>query len=147
MKTRRDPARPRGTRSECASFTLIEMLAVMAIIAIIAGIIIAGSSQAQRQSDIKRARAGLEKLKLAIEEYRAQRGQVPSSSFNGAMDNTAWQMLTNYARGLVFPDDFRDSWGRAYLYTNRTRFSYLIMSKGPDTNAPHDDITNEQAGD
>ena len=150
MNTLRNGRKIEGTGR--ASFTLAEMLAVMAIIAIIAGIIVAGSAYAQRQASAKRARAGLEKLKLAIEEYRATMGRVPDNSYNGSMTNNAtWGDLASNTlrRVIVYPDDFVDPWGRAYLYTNRTRFSYLLMSSGPDDNknATYDDITNEQAND
>lgn len=148
----KDAARPARRNSVCdgrSSFTLVEMLTVMAIIAIIAGIIVAGSSYAQRQADIRHARAGMEKLKFAIEEYRAAMGRVPDSTYNGNMTNNAtWGVLaSNALRRVVYPTDFIDPWGRSFLYTNRTRFSYLLMSRGPDANANYDDITNEQVGD
>ncbi len=148
MKKTAEWCRGKQTHDDRSSFTLVEMLAVMAIIAIIAGIIVAGSTYAQRQADRQRALAGLEKVKFAIEEYRATMGQVPNSTYNGPMTNeTTWGLLaSNALTNVVFPDDFIDPWGRAFLYTNRSQFSYLIMSHGPDRNASHDDITNEQSG-
>ncbi len=132
-----------------AAFTLVEMLAVMAIIAILAGIIVAGSSFIQRESDRKRARAGLEKIKIALEEFRVQRGKYPDQTFNGPMTNANWAVLSTIAKDFRHPADAEDPWGRPYYYTNRSRFSYLILSRGPnaDNNATWDDITNEQAGE
>jgi type II secretion system protein G len=150
------PAAPLAGSSR-ASFTLVEMLAVMAIIAILAGIIVAGSNYAQRQSDMKRARAGLERIKYALEDYRAAMGRYPTNSVsggvtnfvNGSMTNDAWAALTNYHRSLKHPDDLIDPWGRSYIYTNRSRFTYLLMSRGPDATLTNtwDDITNEQVGE
>jgi len=132
-----------------AAFTLVEMLAVMAIIAILAGIVVAGSSFIQREADRKRARAGLEKIKIALEEYRLARGRYPDQTFNGAMTNANWAVLSTLARDFKHPADAEDPWGRPYYYTNRSRFSYLILSRGPnaDNNATWDDITNEMAGE
>lgn len=135
--------RGRGTES----FTLVEMLAVMAIIALLAAVIVAGSAYAGRKADQKRARAGIERLKFALESYRAENGRYPT--WNGAMDAGSWNTLTNLDRSLKFPDDMRDPWGNAFLYTNRSRFSYLIMSRGPKSgnSETFDDITNEQVGE
>lgn len=139
-----------GRRTARHAFTLVEMLTVMAIIAILAGIIVAGSAYAQRQADRRRALATLERLKMAIEEYRVETGKIPDSSFNGDMNSSAWQNLASQAvfrRYVTYPDDFLDPWGRPFVYTNRGRFAYLLMSRGPDHTSPHDDITNEQPGD
>ncbi len=129
------------------AFTLVEMLAVMAIIAMLAAVIVAGSAYAGRRADQKRARAGIERLKLALEAYRVENGRYPPATFNGPMDASQWSVLATLDRTLKHPDDMRDPWGRAYLYTNRSRFAYLIMSKGPKDADAFDDITNEQVGE
>lgn len=140
----------RKTRSRRgAAFTLVEMLAVMAIIAILAGLIAAGSAYIQRDADRKRAQAGLEKIKLALEAYRVRMGRYPNATFNGPINAAAWSQLSTMYPPFRHPDDAIDPWNRPYLYTNRSRFSYLIMSQGPnaDPAATWDDITNERAGD
>ncbi len=59
------------------AFTLIEMMTVMAIILVLAGMVIGISRYATAKSDIAHTQATIEKVKNALEEYRLDRGSYP----------------------------------------------------------------------
>jgi prepilin-type N-terminal cleavage/methylation domain-containing protein len=61
-------------------FTLVELLAVMAIIAIIAGLTIGAFSYANRRSVESRTKAEIKALELAIEAYKLDKGAYPASA-------------------------------------------------------------------
>ncbi|MBI5365412.1 MAG: prepilin-type N-terminal cleavage/methylation domain-containing protein [Planctomycetes bacterium] len=69
----RSPGRARG-------FTLIEVLIVIAIIGILAGLAVPALVGAKRQSRIRAAQADLSGLKAALEVYNTRFGDYPPSS-------------------------------------------------------------------
>ena len=58
-------------------FTLIEMITVMAVIAILASIVLAVNSFVQRKSSTIRATTEIETIKAALASYKADNGSVP----------------------------------------------------------------------
>ena len=123
---------PSGRRpavlSRCG-FTLIEMLSVMVIIALLTAIIVSGMSVATRKSDISRARADLEKLRIVIEEAKLNSGAYP-----GGLPSA--------------PNVTNDPWGQGYHYAfpgATTPSLYDLWSLGPnrtDEGGLGDDISN-----
>ena len=84
MKTeRRDTMRRNG------GFTMVELLAVMAIIVILMGIIVGGAGYAQRKSAEAKTRQIFEEVRSGIEEFKSDYGYVPPSTTT-AMDATKW---------------------------------------------------------
>ena len=75
MKRSSDKFQPRTL-----SFTLIEMLAVITIIMILAGIIFTSFSSALRQTHITKARADSQMIKVALTQYYSEYGKWPSCS-------------------------------------------------------------------
>jgi len=110
-------------------FTLVEMLAVMVIIALLTAIIVSAMSVATRKADINRARADLEKLKTGIESYK--------------LDNGAYPGGLPFVAGVT-----NDPWGQAYHYAYpgaNTPSLYDLYSTGPnrmDDGGKGDDVSN-----
>lgn len=128
-----------------SGFTLVELLAVTAIIAIVAGIVLGISGYASKKSDRAKALSDLEKLKMAMEEYRMVKGRY----FNASGDVTTItdggqafsNVLSQYATGLRMTDP----WGRPYRYANSTPYVYRMWSKGPqDDPVSSDDIDSSK---
>lgn len=122
-------------------FTILELLAVMAIIAILAGLGAKGYSLARRQAKEDRAKAELEKLRTALEEYRVEFGAYPEQEQAGSIGNLAnIGFLTASVEGI----ELVDPWGRDYQYERgrgpENRFLYRIWSQGQDADTEKDDI-------
>jgi prepilin-type N-terminal cleavage/methylation domain-containing protein len=67
-------------RPPCNAFTLVEMLVVMAVIAILAGIILALNGNIQTTSARSRASSEIKALSAACEAYKADNGGYPQGS-------------------------------------------------------------------
>ena len=139
-------------------FTLIELLAVFAIITILAGLIVAASSFASRRAAEARTLANMKKIELALENYLQDRGYFPQhptpcvfylrqQTTAGTDDKDEWTNLTTrrpYLDG--YPGDpgpswppalpvLRDGWEQPFYYQcpgTRNPETYDLWSKGQD---------------
>jgi prepilin-type N-terminal cleavage/methylation domain-containing protein len=109
--------------SSLRGFTLIEMLTVMLIIAILAGIVLSINGLVQNKAARSRAEGEINALKLACENYKADNGTAPRSSetdlldarVNGNPNSTAYQQASLFlykalsgdlnANGKLDPED------------------------------------------
>jgi prepilin-type N-terminal cleavage/methylation domain-containing protein len=130
-------------------FSLIELLVVMAIIAILMGIVIVGLVVYVEQSQAQMA-----DMMTELEKYRGDEGQFPAD-WNEFRD---WYVEkypdTAYTITEGSPQNPIDPWGAGYKYEYNavtSPFVYLLGTKGPDgrdgsppTNqfGKGDDITN-----
>src|SRR6186713_383387 len=72
-----------------AAFTLIELLIVVAIIAILAAIAVPNFLEAQTRAKVSRARADLRTVATALESYAVDENKYPFCNQNAyAFDNT-----------------------------------------------------------
>ncbi len=132
---------PPNPRSPKTGFTLVEILVVVAIIGILAGIVLKISGFAAGKSDRAKALADLEKIKMGLEEYRLNNGQYWATAvISNATDATAF----SNAVGHLVNGGIRmtDPWGRYYRYERQGLYSYRLWSTGPKANAntPEDDV-------
>ena len=67
-------------RTERAAFTIIELLIVMAIIIVLAGLILATSGYVQDKGKRSRAEAEIAAMSAALESYKADNGVYPAST-------------------------------------------------------------------
>jgi type II secretory pathway pseudopilin PulG len=67
-------------RTARAAFTIIELLIVMAIIIVLAGLILATSGYVQNKGKRSRAEAEIAAMSAALESYKADNGVYPSES-------------------------------------------------------------------
>jgi type II secretory pathway pseudopilin PulG len=68
-----------------SAFTLIELLIVMAIIIVLAGLILATSNYVQKKGYRSRAEAEIAALSAALENYKADNGVYPSAADTNAL--------------------------------------------------------------
>ena len=126
MKREMRDQRRHVTRS---GFTLIEVLLVVAILGILAGIVAVNFGGKQKGAMIRATRASLAAVATAIDMYEVDMGQYPSSLQSlianpGAGDN--WN--GPYLRG----DLPKDSWGTSIDYKQQGDTGYRVTSGGPD---------------
>jgi general secretion pathway protein G len=67
-------------RGGASAFTLIELLIVMAIILVLAGLILATSNYVQKKGYRSRAEAEIAAMSAALENYKADNGVYPSTA-------------------------------------------------------------------
>lgn len=126
--------RRRGTGS--SGFTLVELLLVVAILGILAGMVVVNLSGQSESARISATRSSISAIQTAISMYEAETSRLPDS-----LDQLT--VPTEDRPGLLRRDDLRDSWGTPFEYSRSGRFEYVIRSAGPDMQmGTSDDITN-----
>lgn len=97
-------------------FTLLELLVVLVIIGLLAGYVGPRFFQQIGKSEVKAARAQIDGLEKALDQFRLDVGHYPSSEQGLA---SLWTKPANEPRwsGPYLRKDVpKDPWGRDYLY-------------------------------
>jgi general secretion pathway protein G len=127
---------PRTLSSRCLvarAFTLIELLAVLAIVAILTSIVLGSGRRAADAGKIARAKAELAALSAALESYKFQHGDYPRTAENAT--------LVQSLLGKVGPAGASlPSVGRVQI--EAAKFNFALVAT-PD--APVDPFTNSTA--
>ncbi len=77
---------PRNPRSPAVGFTLVELLTVIAIIAILAGLVLSTAGYIQKKAAHSRAESEIAAMEAAVESYKADNGAYVSSNATDALD-------------------------------------------------------------
>jgi general secretion pathway protein G len=118
----------RNGRRNDAGFTLIELMVVIAIIAILATIVGYNVMGSFDDAQVAQAKAQIRNFKTALMAYRLKFNRFPSSA-------EGLQALVNNEKGVNFLDSNevpKDPWGNPYLYTSESSRAYRIISYGAD---------------
>jgi type II secretory pathway pseudopilin PulG len=91
---------PKQSRS--GAFTLIELLTVMTIVIVLAGLIVSGAGYANREGARSRAKAEIAAMEAALESYKADNGAYPSNDATNDLDPKASVSPTTYAAASKF---------------------------------------------
>ena len=102
-------------RRESSAFTLIELIAVMTIILLLAGLILSIAGHAQYQGSVKRAESEIKAMEGAIEAYKIDNGSYPRVA-NGSTDNLNPQQ------------DFDPAFGAGPKYQQSCEYLYQCLS-------------------
>jgi general secretion pathway protein G len=97
-------------------FTLLELLVVMVIIGLLAGFVAPRYFAQVGKSQVKAARAQIDALDKALEQYRIDVGHLPTSAQGLAALNTKPQGEQNWAGPYLKKEVPLDPWGTAYGY-------------------------------
>ena len=110
-------------RTKQAGFTLVELLTVIAIIALLAALILGLAGNAQKSAARNKAEAEIEQLSVFITDYQMKYGQVPPSfaTLSNALVE-AQHTLTNLL----------DPWGMSYVYSNSSKATFYLWSFAGD---------------
>lgn len=123
----------RGPRTAKRGFTLLELLVVMVIIGLLAGIVAPQYFLQIGKSSTKVARAQIESLGQALDQYRLDVGRYPTQDqgLNALRDAPANvpQWRGPYLKRAVPADP----WGHAYVYQQPGQHGeYDLLSLGSD---------------
>jgi general secretion pathway protein G len=120
-------------RAVVKGFTLLELLVVMVIIGLLAGLVAPRYFAQVGKSQTKVAKAQIDSLEKALDQYRLDVGHYPSTEEGlqalvaGPSGETNW--AGPYLRKGIPPDP----WGRPYVYAQPgTHGDYDLMSYGKD---------------
>ena len=132
------------------AFTLLELLAVIALIAILAGIVIGVGRRASGAGKTARAKAELAALGAALEAFKFTFGDYPRTDDEvqlhrallgrrGPASDAAitGRVFIETARFTIAGDVLLDPWERPYVYAYKStapwnNSSYVLYSIGPD---------------
>ncbi len=151
-------------------FTLIELLAVMFLLSILAALVIGGARFAMLRSSEASTISAMKKLELALEQYRNEYGYFPvqttantplrRASFGGDWVNQGTGVIQSNRKAAEalgslktstngLDATFTDGFGNPFYYRTgssadvKNKSSYDLWSMGADGTQPTaDDITN-----
>jgi general secretion pathway protein G len=128
-----------GRRSGSSGFTLVEVLLVVAILGILAGIVAVRFGGQGESARIKATRSSIANICTAIDIYEVDVGKYPASLQSLVTSDGSMNWRGPYLRGGV-P---MDPWGTAFEYSLQGETGYKITSAGPDASiGSSDDITS-----
>jgi len=127
----------RQRRNTESGFTLLELLVVMVIIGLLAGFVAPRYFAQVGKSQVKAARAQIDALDKALEQYRIDVGHLPTTEQGLAALNAQPPGEQNWAGPYLKKDVPLDPWGRAYLYAEPGTHNndYDLISLGKDGRA------------
>jgi general secretion pathway protein G len=114
-------------------FTLLELLVVMVIIGLLASIVAPQYFSQIGKSNTKVARAQIESLSQALDQYRLDVGRYPSTEQGLGSLRVAPQNVTQWRGPYLKRDVPNDPWGNAYQYKAPGQHGeYDLSSLGSD---------------
>ncbi len=91
-------------------FSLLELLVVISIIGILAGLIFTGASYLFRDNANKQASLEIEVLKMALEEFRQEFGSYPVTPLSSWSEKEGSKILTHALLGTHQYEESTESW-------------------------------------
>lgn len=137
------PARlPRGL-----GFTLLELLVVMVIIGLLAGYVAPKYFSQVGKSEVKVARAQIDAIEKALDQYRLDVGRYPTSEQGLAVLTTRPSGEPKWSGPYLKKEAPLDPWGRPYQYKSpgdHSEFDLLSLGKDgqPGGSGEAADLTN-----
>ena len=111
-------------KAKQAGFTLLELLVVIVIIGLLAGYVAPRYFSQVGKSEVQVARAQIDALEKALDNYRLDNRRYPTSEEGLAA-------IAPYMKKAV-PND---PWGRAYVYRTDAKGDFELFSYGRDGKA------------
>ena len=115
------------------AFTLLELLVVIVIIGLLAGLVAPRYFDQVSKSNTKIAKAQIDALEKALDQYRLDVGSYPSTEQGLAALNSRPQNLDKWAGPYLKKSVPPDPWGARYLYKSPgDHGEYDLQSLGSD---------------
>jgi general secretion pathway protein G len=136
MPAPRFPTRPRRLRR---GFTLLELLVVMVIIGLLSGYVGPKLFAQIGKSEVKVARAQIDALQKALDQYRLDTGRYPSTEQGLAALRERPAEEAKWSGPYLAKAVPRDPWGQDYMYRSPgEQAEYELVSLGRDGRAGGD---------
>ena len=128
-------------RRDVKAFTLIELIAVMAIILILAGLILGIAGNAQYKSSLERAKSEIKGMEAAIEAYKIDTGSYPSNTATDALNP-----MSDFDPAINGPAGTRYQASSEYLYQCLSGNIPAANGTAATTTKPYFDFKPNQLG-
>lgn len=127
-------------RSRQQGFTLLELLVVMVVLGLLAGIVAPNLFRNMKSSEITTARAQIDALGKALDQYRLDVGLYPANQQGLAALTQAPSNATGWRGPYLRKAVPMDPWGQPYQYRSPGQFNsdFDLFSFGPDRKAGGD---------
>jgi general secretion pathway protein G len=123
----------RNTRAASRGFTLLELLVVLVIIGLLAGIVAPQYFAQIGKSNAKVAKAQIESFGQALDQYRLDVGHYPTTEQGLASLRKLPQQEIRWQGPYLKRDIPPDPWGHPYVYMRPgTHGDYDLISLGAD---------------
>lgn len=100
------------SRRQSAAFTLIELMAVITIIVILAGLVVGGMGYVNEKQAREKAKVQIALLSKALEEYKLDNGTYPpTTNKSGAFTNATGTSTSSILFDYLYWDSDRDNTG------------------------------------
>jgi len=120
-------------RADSAGFTLLELLVVIVIIGLLAGLVAPRYFDQVSKSNTKIAKAQIDSLEKALDEYRLDVGVYPTTEQGLEALNTRPQNVDKWAGPYLKKAVPLDPWGASYVYKSPGEHGeYDLLSYGKD---------------
>jgi len=128
-----------------SAFSLIELLLVLVIIAVLAGLVVPKFAGRSEQARITAAKADIARIEMALDAFEIDNGRYPGG------DEGLQALVVEPANAETWhgpylkQSDPKDPWGNRYLYVypgQRNINGFDLYCYGPDGTESNDDITN-----
>ena len=122
-------------RNRMAAFTIIEMMVVITIISILAGLVLSTAGYVQSKGAASRATGEIAAMAAALENYKADNGDYPLNSnsdnntalLNALMPSNGGKVYYEFKANSITNNEIVDPWGWPSIYY------YVYTTNG----APH----------
>ena len=122
-----------------AGFTLVEILLVVAILGILAGVAVVSLKGRTKSASIQATRTSIQAIGTAIDTYEVDNGIYPQSLQSLLTKGNESNWNGPYMKDGRMP---KDAWGNDFSYSLQSD-TYKLSSPGPDgQSGSADDITN-----
>ena len=115
-------------RAKRSGFTLVELLTVIAIIALLSALILGLAGNAQKKAARSKAEAEISQLESFVTDYQMKYGQVPQGN-----ETVLKKALADEKHSL---SNMLDPWGMSYRYEKSSKTTFYLWSTGGDAANP-----------